>query len=863
MKKRLLLIALAAAFIIAGCSKQEADLQPQQPETEVVPGVGTVKAGEIIIKFKDDQPETKASASLIPELEVYSMTQLFPTDPRYKERHIKEELNLWYIVSFNPETPITKAHNDFTMNDNISVAEYIPVSARKADTYPFDDPGFSSQWHYHNTAQVGGYVKGMDINLLKAWEIETGSESIVVAVVDGGVDYSHPDLADAMWINEAEKNGIYGVDDDNNGYIDDIYGCDLVDRGGNIVADDHGTHVAGTIGAINNNGKAGAGIAGGKNGKGGVRIMTCQMFKGEKQGAGATGIVYAADNGAVICNNSWGFIDPDVVSASTHAAIDYFNKYAGLDARGNQVGAMAGGLTVFAAGNNNMTKSSPSMYEGAFAVASIGPTGAKAASSNYGEWIDITATGGDGQTAPVGYVWSTTPNGGFGGMSGTSMACPHVSGVAALVVSKSGGPGFTGKMLRERLSSSANYDKLYNANISSLKGRLGSGLLDAYAALQEDATPDKVVDVDVEVLANQLLISWNGVATNGSPTYSYEVYYSTEDLSDFVPGNGNVSSVSVVGDIYKVGAPIEVSVPDLEFNTKYYVRVQAVNYFGNGSALSSQVEVVTEQNNAPVINPGSDIDVTLRPFDAVEYSFNIIEPDNHDFTVELLPVTDELSLKVNGNKAIVKIEAYKAEPGNYVATMNVADKYGAVSSVKISYAIRPNTPPEAVGAIANCILSKGEVVKFDLTPYFNDADGEALTYSATVNSKLVADFNINENILTIKGKSFGSVTATITAADAKQTTASFSFDVLLRDKNAAVDVYPNPVQSVLNIRTAENANAEVTVSGLSGGTVYSNSSVMVGPFTPFAIDARGWDAGSYTVVVKYNGKEYKHNIVKL
>ena len=195
-----------------------------------------------------------------------------------------------------------------------------------------------------------------------AWKYTAGDNRVIVAVCDGGIMTTHQDIKDNLWVNEAELNGQQGVDDDGNGYVDDVHGYNFCARNGKVTADDHGTHVAGTISAVNNNGFAVCGIAGGTGNGDGVRLMSIQIFEGNDgcySSDIAKGVKYAADNGAVIINNSWGY-DPGVYYGDNEYeqwdsvlknAYTYFKNNARL------AGAMEGGLVVFAAGNETYAES--------------------------------------------------------------------------------------------------------------------------------------------------------------------------------------------------------------------------------------------------------------------------------------------------------------------------------------------------------------------------------------------------------------------------------------------------------------------------------------------------------------------------
>lgn len=874
---KFVVFAFVVAFI-SGCSAKDSALTPETPAVANIPSVGDVRTGSIIVKMKEEIAQTKSMTDALSELDIYSIEKLFPTDPRFEERHRKSGLHLWYHISFNPATSMTKATQDLSLIEGVEKIEYMPVIVpTQALTNPFNDPYFDYQWHYHNTAPKDGYVAGADINLLKAWNLETGDESVIVAITDAGVDYKHEDLAGAMWVNEAELNGTPGVDDDNNEYVDDVYGYNFAvpDGSNNMIGtikpEDHGTHVAGTVGAINNNGKFGAGIAGGNGVKKGVRLMSCQTISGNNGSYIQLAFVYAADNGAVISQNSWSLLNATSTPSYLIDAMDYFRAYAGIDENGNQVGPMAGGVIIFAAGNDNTSQAHPSMYDGVIAVASTGPSGSKASYSNFGNWVDISAPGGENGAQPYGNVYSTIPGNEFGQMSGTSMACPHVSGVAALMVSKFGGPGYTNDMLWNKLLESADSAKLYSDELNSkFEGRLGRGALDAFAALYvDDATvPDVVTNIKTSINSNSITVSWPATATDGKSTYGYNVYYSKNDLTGFNPSTNDpeVSVTYVSGGVIGIGEEMSCTLSELEFSTKYYIRIESISSSNVKSPLSNQVEAVTDENDAPIISPSTTVVATLKSFEVKEFKFTVVEPNNHTYTYTLTGGSSAASATIDETTGdiIVKINAPKANAGTYTSTLTVTDQYEMSSSVDIQYTILENFAPAVTAQFPNVLIQKGEEVSIDLSKYITDEDGESLVYAATSSStSKVVEMTIAGNILNLKGNWYGATTISVTGTDSKLAKATASFDVLLRDNAVPLDIYPNPVQTTFKIRTPSAVTASVSVSSISGAVVHSAADVQIDVFNPYEIDATGWEPGNYSVEVNVNGEKTRRNIVKL
>jgi subtilisin family serine protease len=280
-----------------------------------------------------------------------------------------------------------------------------------------NDPSFGQLWGLNNEGQTGG-VSDADIDAPEAWEVTTGSGGTIVAVIDTGVDYSHADLADNMWVNLAEANGSPGMDDDGNGYIDDVHGYDFYNNDGDPIDDhNHGTHVAGTIGAVGDNGLGVTGV------NWDVQIMALKFLNASGSGsvsAAVEALNYAVANGATISNNSWGDYNfsqslRDAIAAA-QAADHIFVAAAG--------NGIFGGIPV----NNDSFPFYPASYnvDNIVAVAATDHEDDIAPFSNFGATtVDLGAPGVN--------ILSTTRNQTYSAFSGTSMATPHVSGVIALI----------------------------------------------------------------------------------------------------------------------------------------------------------------------------------------------------------------------------------------------------------------------------------------------------------------------------------------------------------------------------------------------------------------------------------------------
>lgn len=328
----------------------------------------------------------------------------------------------------------TSVINTLMQNDLVDIVE--PNYIYKASRLP-DDLSLEKLWGLRNIGQKdssGGVgVVGIDIGAEQAWDLETGSEKMIVAVIDTGIDFEHPDLINNIWTNEAELRGQPDVDDDNNGVVDDIHGYNSITGKGDAKDDQgHGSHCSGTIGASGNDGKGIVGV------NWNVKLMAVKFLASNGSGTlenALKAIDYATKMGAKVLSNSWGG------GGFSQTLLDSIK-------RSNE----AGTIFIAAAGNDGSNNDAKPAYPASYdvpniiSVAAITNKGEKATFTNYGKrTVHIGAPGVN--------VYSSVFGGGYQSWSGTSMAAPHVSGVAALVWSHE--PNLSALELKERILQTA------------------------------------------------------------------------------------------------------------------------------------------------------------------------------------------------------------------------------------------------------------------------------------------------------------------------------------------------------------------------------------------------------------------------
>ena len=865
--KRIVITVLALAALVS-CAKDEPDeLRPEDKAEETAESIDhSLVQGESIVRFTDDMlalvendldqgkvaTRSMGLNQALDELGISSIRRLFPDAGEYEPRTRREGLHKWYVVTYKEDVPQTRASAEL---GSISGIEYVEPH-RVAVKTGFNDPNFSKQWGYVNAS-------GCDINVSAVWNsYTTGDPKVIVAVIDEGVDITHEDLAANC--GTQHYSSIYG--------------------GSKVVAGDHGTHVAGTIAAVNNNGIGVCGVAGGNAaaGQGGVTIMSCEIFRdvvegGESKtlsGSSSDAIKWAADHGAVICQNSWGYsYDSDgdsklndeerqkalaaKIGSADKAAIDYFIKYAGCDNDGNQLpdSPMKGGLVVFAAGNDNLANGAPANYEQVIAVGALDSDGNKASYSNYGDFVDIAAPGTS--------IYSTKKNGQYGSLSGTSMACPHVSGVAALLVSYFGGQDFTCDELKERI--------LNSKKTSGIPANLG-GLVDVMGALTYggDYIPAAVNDLSVTSLSNDFTAEWTVTGdADGHPAYGYSVIFGKDKAAvaaaDPSKGTqGDVTVKNVVPDM-PVGSTACLNVTGLEFTTTYYIRVIGYSYgraYGESSDIKS---FVTGVNNPPVIEIDIDGTLALRSHQVKVINIKVSDPDGHSINSVYTPgsAADVFSGITDGTGAVT-ITATGADPGKYAAEFVATDSYGASSSVKIEYTLLENNPPVKKKDMEDQFFTAaGGAFIFNAADYFEDPDGETLKFRIEVSNPKVA--YVTQNVDQIIGTvlQYGSASVTVTAYDARNAEVSTSFNILAREASVEYSAYPNPVKDVLNLATGKNLeDVAVKIVSQTGSIVFEDT-VKASAFVPAQIDLSECAPGRYTATFAFGSKEHKQTILKI
>ncbi len=535
------LLALAGlALAFAGCAERLSE-EVASPVSASADKIVNTRAGALddvlLVKLGEG-----CDASRLEAVEgVHGVSRAFQPEEGKQELEARFGFDRWYLVpvadgediealagrlsavadvcSVEYNSVYTKASDGIVYPYEASESPRIALSAASASGSSFNDPYLSDQWHYINNGNASiatSVYKGADINVKDVWSgLTSGDSSIIVAVVDEGVKYTHPDLAANMWTNPKGTEDLHGWN-----FVDD--GPISWDASGDS---GHGTHCAGTIAAVNNNGIGVCGVAGGSGKGDGVKIMSCQIFDNDRGGSSyivAKAIKYAADNGASIISCSFGYTGGAFLSDKDYRegnggrntleydAIKYFEATKNND-------VVDGGIAIFASGNDGDPYATyPGALNDVISVSAFGPDFLPAYYTNYGPGCNIVAPGGEAYLAPwtsrKGLVLSTIPSelysgGEYGYMQGTSMACPHVSGIVALGLSyaKKLGKHYSVKEFKEMILASANdfETKLASAgkkdyvsgapvsiSLANYRKQMGTGSIDTWRLMMKiEGTP--------------------------------------------------------------------------------------------------------------------------------------------------------------------------------------------------------------------------------------------------------------------------------------------------------------------------------------------------------------------------------------
>lgn len=885
------------------------------------PGVVYLK----LAKSGGELPESKImnhlrASSLRSATGGVKLVQVFDISGEYAPAMIREGLDRWYKIEFDENIDVQEVIDDLRVEKSVETVHgeikltraethftplrsgYFPETNHGyADFGMTQDPLLTKQWHYSNEGMADGFTRDADINLFEAWKTTTGDPKVLVAIIDSGVDTEHPDLREAMWTG---KGGIHGKNFFNNTFdLDPSY---------------HGTHVAGTVAARSNNSIGVAGIAGG-DGKSttGVRLISCQVYgpddgKGDAKAAKndqfAQAFIWAVEQGAVIANCSWGFpfIKDMHINAEYYKqvysnagtilqeGIDYFIKYAGNDSEGRpKAGSMmSGGVVIFGAGNDSAVDVDiiPASSGSVIAVGAFDPDFQFSHYSNCGSWIDILAPGGNvgeyinrgilstvpenfrgmmlGKEPASKYIYPDFPmeQGCYAYANGTSMATPHVTGIAALMVSHFGKSGkLTNTELQKRLLAAIKPYDHETRNIS-FKGRMGAGYIDAALALSEPEklAPSPVQKIEVKELGYyDATIAWQAPADKDAHThvaFSYQVFLSLDEIKDLTK-----PTAVVYNHERKQGDELTFDFSGLETDKTYHVAIVACDRNGN-KANAVHGTFKTKLNHSPeIVNLPTEPFVILDTRPYFVYSFDVKDKDGHQWNYKTTSLPDGVTVERIGN-ALRMTVIVQGMRGEHSFVLELEDELRGQQKYAIPFSIVDHTAPAPVQKMKNLFLVEGgQAQTIDLSSSFKLAVGlSEISFDVESNNKEVATVEVRGSQLVITPHKEGVATIIVGANDGlKRSTTSFIVRVTKPNASAIQALYPIPAHSYLKILVkSDDETIRVTVTSSTGEKLIENQ-LQVNPLTHEAtLEVDRLVTGVYNLIVETSHSKDKRTFIK-
>ncbi len=710
-----------------------------------------------------------------------------------RARSLRGQFRRTAVLELAPGADLSQALSDYRAAPEVEWAE--PARVMQIQGVP-NDPSFSSLW---------GMTK---IQAPSAWDIAQGA-GVVVAVVDTGVDHTHPDLAANIWSNPKEIPG-NGIDDDGNGYVDDTWGWNFVSNtNAPLDGHSHGTHVSGTIAAVGNNGVGVIGVAPA------AKIMAVKGLDDDGSGYDsdlAQGIVYAADNGADVINMSWGGIGD---SPLIEEAVDYAHSL--------------GVVLVAAAGNSAIDASQflPAKYASVITVSAFNSADVIASFSNFGSKIDVAAPGVS--------ILSTVPGGYYSSYNGTSMASPHVAGLAALLLSQH--PAYTNEQVRQAIRRAAD-----DVAAPGVDTQAGYGRINALKTVQTATPPNLAITAPLQYGVVGGAVSVRGSA-DGTTIASRQLQYGAGESPSAFTAIGSPAAGPVTNGVlgtWDVSALAE---------GLYSLRLAVTD--GSGAVWTHTVSPVRVDRTPPHFVSVSPANGTALPASPAPVSASTADDygiARLDFSVDGVRISSRTPTEpANTLDASLVWDAGAAGPGPHALKWTAVDIAGnSADSVQNVTVIIDSSPP-AVGLIAPAPHS---LISGTIPVEANASDNVAVKHvlfrldsAAPFATVIVPPYR---TLLSTLGLSLGTHTLTATAVDAAGLQSSDTANVTVVPdttpplaSNLNVTVLPNDVR--VTWTTDEPATDRVEYGTTAAFGLFSSSSALA---TSHQVDLLNLPAGT-------------------